>query len=336
MKTTELKQIITTINKLHKKRNTLPILDNILFTEGKAIYCNFEFILKIDCSYSGEDILLPIDYLKKLISTFPNKEIILNKENVEIDGTVYKYDNDNIEEYPSLWEIEGKPQKIEKTVFELLDFTEPNNTRYTNYIHIEDNNIVASNSHILGFRKINYDGIIDIEAKYLKAFDKKKDIEGFQIEVLETNKNRITTKNFKTLIKQGSISIQYIVPDYLYPKWKNVIPYNEPEATLTILNNINFDAVKKDKSAWCVIENELFFEFKLNPNNNNNDEDNFTIKENIIGTKTGELNKTIVNANLLETIVKSCNSDKLEIKFYGGLKPILVNDNIIMPLKIDK
>lgn len=318
MNAKELSVIIKTIAKIFKP-NTLPILDNICFTQNKATYTNLKVTIEVGCSYKGDPILIGYSFLKDIIQAYPNKEIKFNN-GITAGNDKLEYNSDNIEEYPTYEYEDIKTERIESSIFDLAPFTsmDINENPNFHYIFVSNGNMVATEARILGRRKTAYKGTVYVRADILKIFDKTKPIQAGQ-----TGK--------KVILQQGDVSVYYSIGNHEYMNWETVYPDAEPQAVFTVIPRADlFQSAKGKKNIICEINNEMMMTHFIDK------EAGITPKQKLLATKQGDFEQFSVYSNLLETIVKNTRQPRLEFKYFGINKPILLNGDLIMPLEINK
>ncbi len=165
MTTNSLKKVLSLIDKIISKKNTLPILDYIIFRPGEVITTNLSEWLTVKyLDYQGPEILVNFAQLKEIINkikkdspmTFSVNE---NKLFISVCSIVSELTLANIDEYPTplkfskVERIDGLYNADIETIIEAKDYTANDPQRpVMNCIYITKDYIISTNANRMLYR----------------------------------------------------------------------------------------------------------------------------------------------------------------------------------------
>lgn len=325
------KKEIQAIKKIAVKKSVLPILNNALILDNKLIITNLDNYLIFD-NWNAENHLLPIDKLVKLQNI---QDVIINDSvNYITDKIKVKFKKLNITEFPETPECNYKSNgKLSindiKNLYDNRIFISTDELKPAlNFYQIKDNYSEASTGYVL--KRFNLD------SNFNKFYMNKK-----CIEILNIFKNECKIYTSDKWVKYQFDNFCLISRNLTdnFPDFNSVIPSNFVGAAeidkLEFINAINdiSDYTNKEKKE---IRLNINGKFELEAIDSEN---NYSAETKINSINSGENVLLGFNYQYLLQILKSCNNDKLELKFNNSYSAAVINDNsnninLIMPIRI--
>lgn len=333
MNTKEFKKYLDKAKKVICSKNSLPILDNIMFSNGRMFVSDLE----VEYSYKNdifEGISGCVDFktLHKIISKLKNVDFELkaneiqltietskgkfNLELTQLDNTVFMPEcNEKIGQLTN----EHLP-----LIKKALNYTSKYELRpVLSRVLLEPNKIVATDAHRLcfyGCENIANDNVL-IRKKVANTID-------FECEILANGslKNTSFTNGIETITQR--------TPEETFPSWRSVVP----EISTNILKCESKDMLEKLELAKIagndvsqLIELRLCQESKIV----SSDIDINTSFIADINEYKGEEMAIGFKNDLLQSIIKTEKTEYIEMSFSDPSRAALINGNVIlMPMMI--
>lgn len=221
IETSKLKAIIAKAKKVAPRNSALPILERVLIKDGKLTITNLELTLVQDFPIKGE-LIVNLKGFEAQVRIIKTKEVEVTIKNSALNfnwgktkTTIFGYDKEDINDYPST-------SKLQKKIYEVSDSDAEFFSRAAKYVskdvmrpamcgvYFDGKHVVATDAHKLFFKKIGdkskFDAIINVDAI--------KDGKSFSLH---------TTKDGFAVVKEDGVYIFRRV-DAVYPNWKAVLP----------------------------------------------------------------------------------------------------------------
>ena len=337
METQELKNFCKKAKKIRKK-NDLPILENILIKDGQMITTNLsEAIVLNDVNFSIKEGLIPLEFFKKVVEK--NKEIDLVSKNgtiaIQTPNSVYTLSNEyNIEDFATLPKLK-KPEQGQicksdvQRVKKSINYAADDDSRpVVNTVCVTDKYIVATDAHILSFH--------ERQKKDNLQFLINKKI----IEVLDDDSYKVWQDDSMVCMKANAYEYWYKKEESKYPSWEAVIPseffsFCKVDAG-DMKNTLDEAEPAVNQGTWRILMQNAVDKNILHIQGNDMD---FGIgyKCNLVAENSG--NSLLIGANLklLQKIIRTEKYEKLNFKFVDASHAMVINNEILlMSIMIDQ
>ena len=231
MKTKQVKQFLVKAKKINRGKNTLEILDNILYHNGSLHVSNLEVTLihNIEATAQPGRFLIPLIFLDKIITKVKTENVDLSTPGeIRTDKGNFKYTAPAPDGFPDLTENNFSPvgsldlnsiQEIKNAaIYASTDELRPVMTG----VYITEKDIVCTDAHKMYFT--NNTGALNNQSSFIMP---RPAIDTLNVDMYEVYNSKIDNHGFDTHLykfqNDGEIIIFREI-DGKYPNWSAVVP----------------------------------------------------------------------------------------------------------------